>query len=195
MGYSTIASGEASTAMGTAASTNDKAGTFVYGDFSTLNTGSVVMASADNQFMVRAAGGTIFYSNADLTAGVQLSPGGGAWASVSDRNRKENFHDEDGERVLAQIAHMPLQSWNYKAQAPAIRHLGPTAQDFYAAFQLGESDTTINTVDADGITLLAVLALERRTAELRRENEELRAAVARLEAMVRALLEARREGH
>jgi hypothetical protein len=97
--------------------------------------------------------------------------------------------------VLSQIAHMPLQSWNYKAQAPGIRHLGPTAQDFYAAFQLGESDTTINTVDADGVNLLAVQALERRTAELRRENEELRAAVARLEAMVRALVEARKEGH
>jgi uncharacterized protein involved in type VI secretion and phage assembly len=90
---------------------------------------------------------------------------------------------------------MPLQSWNYKTQAPAIRHLGPTAQDFYAAFHLGESDTTINTVDADGVNLLAVQALERRTAELRRENEELRAAVARLEAMVRALVQAQKEGH
>jgi hypothetical protein len=195
LGNNTTASGERSTAMGRNASTNGKAGTFVYGDFSTFNSGSVVMASADNQFMVRAAGGTIFYSNADLTAGVSLSPGGGAWASVSDRNRKENFRVEDGERVLAQIAHMPLQSWNYKTQAPAIRHLGPTAQDFYAAFHLGESDTTINTVDADGVNLLAVQALERRTAELRRENEELRAAVARLEAMVRALVQAQKEGH
>ncbi len=32
--------------------------------------------------------------------------------NVSDRKRKENFRDEDSARVLTQIAHMPLQSWN-----------------------------------------------------------------------------------
>jgi len=54
---------------------------------------------------------------------------------------------------------------------------------------LGESDTTINTVDADGVNLLAVQALERRTAELKSENQELRAAVARVEATVQRIVE------
>ena len=39
------------------------------------------------------------------------------------------------------------------------RHRGPTAQDFRAAFGLGEDDTTISTVDAQGVALAAVQGL------------------------------------
>jgi len=35
--------------------------------------------------------------------------------------------------LLAKIASLALTTWNYKAQAESIRHLGPTAQDFHAA--------------------------------------------------------------
>jgi trimeric autotransporter adhesin len=68
-----------------------------------------------------------------------------------------------------------------------VRHLGPTAQDFHAAFGLGGDDTGIGTVDIAGVTLLAVQALERRTAELgerTREVESLRDEVAVLRAEV-----------
>ncbi len=39
-----------------------------------------------------------------------------------------------------------------------MRHLGPTAEDFYAAFGLG-SDAGIGTVDADGVALATIQAL------------------------------------
>jgi len=172
MGVSTTASGNYSTAMGKNASTNDKKGSFVYGDDSPSAVGDV-KATTDNQFMVRAAGGTIFYSNYSLTAGVSLAPGGGSWSSVSDRNKKENFKEEYGEEVLSKIAGMPIFSWNYKSQDSSIRHLGPTAQDFHAAFHLGENDTTITTTDIDGINMLAIQALEKRTTELKAKIEEL----------------------
>src|SRR2546422_1833607 len=58
------------------------------------------------------------------------------------RAMEENLQEEDGERVLAEIARMPIQSWNYKAPGPSVRHLGPTAQDFYGAFPLGAGETT-----------------------------------------------------
>jgi len=181
MGSGTIASGTRSTAMGSLASTNLQPGAFVYGDAS----GDVpVEAKLPNEFVVRAAGGTIFYSNSDLTAGVSLAPGAGAWASVSDVNRKENFREVNGNEVLKKIAGMHVQEWSYKAQDPSIRHLGPTAQDFFAAFGLGESDTTITTTDIDGINLLAVQALERRTREQAREIEALRAEIATLRAEI-----------
>jgi len=35
-------------------------------------------------------------------------------------------------------------------QDPSIQHMGPRAQDFYAAFGIGEDDTHISTSDADG---------------------------------------------
>ncbi len=130
-----------------------------------------------------------------MSMGVSLPPSGGAWASVSDRNRKENFRNEDGEAVLTKIAALPIQRWSYKSQAPSIRHLGPTAQDFYAAFGLGEGELTITTTDIDGVNLLAVQALEKRTTELRAEVAQLNAQNARLldrlmelEAMVRSMV-------
>jgi hypothetical protein len=114
--------------------------------------------------------------------------GGSSWSSVSDRNLKENFKDEDGEKVLMAIAKMPIQSWNYKSQDKSIRHLGPVAQDFYAAFKLGENDTTISTVDIDGINMLAIQALEKRTAELnniKAELEDLKKKIIQLEDKVK----------
>jgi hypothetical protein len=37
--------------------------------------------------------------------------------------------------------------------------MGPTAQDFYATFSLGDSDKSIGTVDADGVALAAIQGL------------------------------------
>ncbi len=184
MGGNTTANGRSSTAMGRYASTNAKHGSFVYGDLSTETTAAIVNVIQHNSFVVRAAGGTTFFSNATLTAGVSLASGAGAWASVSDRYKKENFQDVDGERVLAAIASMPVQSWNYKSQNTSIRHLGPTAQDFYAAFALGASDTTITTSDISGVNMLAIQALEQRRTEV----NALRSEVAELRSLIEQLL-------
>ena len=73
---------------------------------------------------------------------------------------------------------MPIREWNYKAQDAAIRHVGPTAQDFHAAFGLGEDPLRISTIDADGIALAAVKALAL-------ENQELRARIDALEQLIR----------
>ena len=45
---------------------------------------------------------------------------------------------------------LPLESWNYLAQEDDIRHVGPMAQDFAAAFGVGDDDTVIATIDLDG---------------------------------------------
>jgi len=43
----------------------------------------------------------------------------------------------------------PLEM-SFKSNA-SNRHIGPMAQDFYAAFKLGTDDKHIATVDADGV--------------------------------------------
>ena len=55
-----------------------------------------------------------------------------------------------------------------------MRHLGPMAQDFKAAFGLGDSDTVINMVDANGVVMVALQALYRRVLVLEAEVEALR---------------------
>ncbi len=123
-------------------------------------------------------------------------PGASAWSTLSDANTKEHFVDLQDEEVLRRIAAMPVRAWSFKAQDSAIRHIGPTAQDFHAAFGLGEIPRRINSLDADGVALAGVRALEVRTrtdgeqrdagnAALRAELAALQERLARLEALLR----------
>jgi len=58
--------------------------------------------------------------------------------------------------VVHKVIEQPISSWSYKAEALSTRHLGPVAQDFYAAFGFGEDDKHITTVDEGGATLAAI---------------------------------------
>jgi hypothetical protein len=153
-----------------------------------------------NTLAVRAAGG-IFLGDSftpvmtaghliDTSTGAYLTSGG-TWTNLSDRNLKENFIDVDGEAILRKLAAMPITTWNYRKESATTRHLGPMAQDFAAAFHLGDSDRSISTVDEGGIALAAAKALEARsTAQqqqidaLRQENEELRQRLEKIERLL-----------
>jgi len=111
----------------------------------------------------------------------------GALVLTSDRNAKENFQPVDPRAVLEKVAALPLQEWNYRADAAQTKHLGPMAQDFHAAFGLnGDDDKHIATVDADGVALAAIQGLnqkmEAKTRELGARSEELEARSRKLEA-------------
>ena len=198
MGSSTIASGLHSTALGSnteavadfstaigryvkvgAAAT----GTIFIGDnsVSSLNT-----ASTPNRFSARFDGGYRFFTKSDLSTGALMNNGDNSWSTVSDSTKKENFFKVDGEEVLNKISKFNLRSWNYKTQDPAkFRHYGPMAQEFFNAFGndgIGTvgNDTTIASADFDGINLIAIQALEKRSKEqevrikeLEKQNQEL----------------------
>ena len=86
---------------------------------------------------MRASGGYQLYSGS--SSGVSLAAGSGSWTSMSDRNAKENFAPVDTQALLAKLTALPLSTWNYKSQNPAVRHVGPMAQDFKAAFKVGKA--------------------------------------------------------
>ena len=153
-------------------------GTFLFGDGSAS---TPLVVSDPNQFVARAAGGVIFYTSAGLASGLRLAASGSQWLGVSDVHTKHAFRALDGEEVLGKLAQMPVTEWSYLVQDAAIRHVGPTAQDFHAAFGLGEDPLRIGTMDADGVALAAVKALETRTKALQSENDALRARLAALE--------------
>ena len=182
-------------------------GSFVWADGSVSGN---FYNTAYNSFNIRAAGGAYFYTDTEMSSGVTLAAGGSSWSSVSDRNKKENFAEIDGEALLNKIETMPVLTWNYKTQDDEIRHMGPMAQDFYAAFCLSDDSLRINTVDIDGVNLAAVQALIERNRQLETrvealetsgtpyrtssqisdENIRLRSRVERLEQMVEQLLNA-----
>ncbi len=192
-GGNVTASGNNSTAIGYYASTNAMFGSCVITDASTT---TVLNSSVMHQMSMRFSGGYRLYSNNVYTAGVQVSAGGGSWTSISDRRLKENFRKVSNEELLQKIAALPITNWNYKSQPASQRHIGPMAQDFYAAFQLdGEgADTTINTMDIIGVNMAAIQALEKRTqrinniekenAQLKDELVELKARLKRLESLL-----------
>ncbi len=109
-----------------------------------------------------------------MSNGARLTQGG-AWTNASDRDLKTAFAPVDPARILDALAALPLYTWQYRAEPESVRHLGPTAQDFRAAFGLGADDTSITTLDADGVALAAIQALHA-------ENESLQARLAALEA-------------
>ncbi len=107
----------------------------------------------------------------------------GAVNPPSDRNAKENFRAVDAGQILEKVAALPVTEWNYKGDA-STRHLGPVAQDFYAAFSVGGDDRHIATVDADGVALAAIQGLNQKVEA---ENTALKQEVADLRRLVQQL--------
>ncbi|HVM51337.1 MAG TPA: tail fiber domain-containing protein [Candidatus Acidoferrum sp.] len=116
----------------------------------------------------------------------------GVWQNASDKNRKTDFQPVNAEAVLAKVAALPVRSWRYTNELETVRHVGPTAQDFQAAFGLGTDDKSIGTVDEEGVALAAIQGLNRKLQDelsrVRAENAALQSRLEHLEALVSARL-------
>jgi hypothetical protein len=175
-GYANSAAGTYSFAAGARASAA-QAGTFVWSDGSDGDT--ILTSTQAYQFLARASGGFTLYTNAGSTVGAQLAAGSGTWASLSDRNVKTNIVALDDAAVLAKVAALPIERWSYKSER-GVRHVGPMAQDFYAAFRVGEDDRHITSIDEDGVALAAIKALHAENGALRAQETASHAMIAQL---------------
>ena len=73
---------------------------------------------------------------------------------------------------MQKISGLSIQRWKYKGTNEY--HIGPTAQDFYKAFNVGTDDKGISTIDPAGISLLAIQELIKENKSLRAELDEIR---------------------
>ena len=111
----------------------------------------------------------------------------GTYYPSSDRNVKQNLAPVNLSEVLAKVAALPVQTWSY-TNSPTARHIGPMAQDFRAAFGLGEDDKHIATIDSDGVALAAIQGLNRKLEEqLKAKDAELSELRRRLDALEQRL--------
>lgn len=195
IGYHAEATTFAGVAIGYKASTGaaGQGGMILNADYTASGDGPALQGT--DQFAARAThfwfgdDNNITYNTGNLietSTGAYLSDGGD-WTNHSDSTKKELYRPVDGEALLGALRDVPVRTWSYKAEPDSVRHMGPTAQDFHAAFGLGSSDKAISTVDIDGVNMRAVQALEARTTELQRENDALRETVTTLEERVAAL--------
>lgn len=106
-----------------------------------------------------------------------------AFNPPSDRNLKQNFEAVNPREVLDKVMTLPITRWNFKEDA-ATPHVGPMAQDFYAAFGLGTDERHIATVDADGVALAAIQGLNQKLEAQKAENTELKARLEKLERLL-----------
>ena len=205
---STVAGGFLNTAVGSYSSSPGGARNDALGDFSfaagyrakAVSDGCFVWADSvesnfvcgtPNAFIVRATGGVVIRSAVAPEAGVILGAGSSTWAMGSDRDAKDNVVPVDPRGVLDRLVDVPIATWNYSAQPPQVRHMGPMAQDLHAAFGLGESDRHITSIDADGIALAAIQGLnsklEQRDAALRDAQRAADREIAALKREIAAL--------
>jgi hypothetical protein len=140
-----------------------------------------------NTFNVRATGigGVLFVTGIDSSTGAPTSvcytQNLTGWSCTSDRNVKRNLRAVDTQSVLAKVVAMPVYHWQPKdGPNREIEHLGPMAQDFKAAFGLGDSDKAIGFQDADGVALAAIQGLHRLVEQ---KDAQIQALQQRVESM------------
>ncbi len=196
-GYNNQATGGGSTVPGGSSCSATAQNSFAAGMRArAVHTGSFVWADSrasdyysdgENSFNVRAFGGVKMYTSAG--GGAALPSGATAWIAISDSTKKTDIRRVDTKAVLDKVAQLPISEWRYKAQAdPSIRHMGPMAQDFWAAFHLGEDSLGISTIDPAGIALAAIQELAKRNEKLEIRNETLEEEIALLRTQVQGLM-------
>ena len=152
-GYTALVMGLSSTSGGYAWLQGIKASGSTYGDV-------VLNPSSGNVGIGTAIPSAKLEVNGEAKATV--------FTATSDRDAKENSAPVDGRSTLDKVLSLPIMEWSFK-QLPGARHLGPTAQDFHDAFNLGADDKHIATVDADGVALAAIQGLNQKVEELKAE--------------------------
>ncbi len=142
----------------------------------------------DGPVLFGYAGGVLgTRSNAIDHAAVQWSSTtvtvNGTFNNNSDRNAKQDFASVTPAEILAKVSQLPLTEWSYKADS-GTRHIGPMAQDFYSAFNVGTDERHIAPIDEGGVALAAIQGLNQEVGELKTENTELKQRLAALEKLV-----------
>jgi hypothetical protein len=104
---------------------------------------------------------------------------GGTLTQNSDRATKTDILAVNPTVVLAKVAELPIATWRKTGDTGT--HLGPMAQDFAAAFGLGEDDRHIAVIDMAGVSLAAIQGLYDLVRDQSEEIQELRARLVDLE--------------
>jgi hypothetical protein len=140
-----------------------------------------VASTTANSWTVRAYGGFRFITG-EFT-GAALPSNAGSWSVLCDRNTKEHIAPVDPGDVLDRLGRVPVATWSYKGDPEERRYIGPMAQDFHAAFGLGDDDTHISSGDLDGVALAAIQGLNQKV-EVGGQRSEVR--IQKLEARLAA---------
>ena len=109
------------------------------------NNDASVPAGTEDRFTVDSAG--------NVTARGTIS-------QLSSRSAKEHFEEPPAHVLLARLETLRVPSWSYIGAAAGERHIGPVAEEFHAAFQVGGDPRFLAPADVAGVALASVKALQ-----------------------------------
>ena len=117
----------------------------------------------------------------------------GDFTAVSSRAVKHAFAPVEPRAVLERLVALPIAEWSFRTDPATVRHMGPVAEEFRAAFGLGRDERHVSPVDLSGVAFAAIQGLaevvrrrDGEIAELRASRDELAARLAALEARLAA---------
>jgi spore coat protein U-like protein len=171
---------------------NSNSGTGVYAQSSSgtgiaghSGSGDGVVGSSSGGYAGNFSGKVKVTGMLEAEGGLTVTGGCTGCARIqSDRNLKSNILTINPRLILDRLSALSIKSWNYKSDEPTVRHIGPMAQDFRAAFNLGADDKHIDLIDANGVTMASIQALYQMMLEKDKEIEQLRAQVTQQQAQL-----------
>ncbi len=110
----------------------------------------------------------------------------GTFNNFSDRNAKQDLKAIVPGQILEKVLQLPVSEWSYKQDA-ATRHIGPMAQDFHSAFNIGTDEKHIAPIDEGGVALAAIQGLNEKVDAKEQRIRELEKTMRELQELVRAL--------
>lgn len=84
--------------------------------------------------------------------------------------------------MLERVVQLPVSSWSYLWDDGEIRHVGPMAQDFNAAFGFEDDGGRIDLIRAQAVALAAIQALHELVTEHADGLDQLRRRLAARES-------------
>jgi len=132
-----------------------------------LATGAAGAAPANDQLVVDTSAVTVI----------------GTFNNFSDRNAKKDFAPVSPSQILEKVVRLPISEWSYKMDS-TTRHIGPMAQDFYSAFNIGTDDKHIAPIDEGGVAFAAIQALNRKVEEKEGQIRQLEQRLDKLEQLL-----------
>ena len=145
------------------------------------NVGNVVVVTGDEKLGVARTPSHPLHvgTNASNGNGAHVTQGG-TWTNGSSRTFKENFQSVNTSQILKTLMGLDIQKWEYIGSDEG-KHIGPIAEEFHDAFELGNNEKYISTVDIDGVALAAIQALAKENEALKRRLDQLEKTIIELQ--------------
>jgi len=122
--------------------------------------------------VVPAAGRALQVGTSTANGNGAYLTAGGTWTSTSSIEFKDDFTNLDKGEILDKISSLNISRWHYKGTDNEY-HIGPIAEEFYKAFNVGTDDKHISSIDPSGVALAGIQQLIKEKEEFKQTMKQL----------------------